>query len=121
MERAMKPSLATVAVLTFLFVISARSAFALECPAPQETGKTLVSEEEMKELGQRLANDESGNGIDEAKAELRAKDPKVTVDELVDVLVGAYCTWVASEGIDDDVARQKVQTFAKLAYERLAN
>jgi hypothetical protein len=95
-------------------------AWALECPLPQHVhGKLLMSADEMRALGRRLLDDTSGNAVPEAAADLRSKDPKLSVSKIVDVLVGAYCAGIASEGLEDAVAKGKMRVFAKQTLDRL--
>lgn len=95
---------------------------ALECPLPQYvngSGAALMSEAEMNALGRRIISDPSGNAVTEAAAELRRKYPKLSTEKTVDVLAGAYCSGIVSQGLEDPVAKEKIRRFAAQVLNRI--
>ena len=116
-----KPSLPLIALGLVLCTGLPAPVHALECPLPQHArdGSVLLSPDETKALGQRLITDDTGNAVPEAAAELRAKNPTISAAKIVDTLTGAYCTAIATKGLEESAAKAKVKTFSRQALDQL--
>jgi hypothetical protein len=103
-----------------IFGSASAKASALECP---ETGKgavpALITPAQEKLLA--AGGEDMANEVNELIARLKDRQPGISIEEITNELVAAYCPIISRTSLSTEVKRDRVDTFGALVRKRLAS
>jgi hypothetical protein len=122
-EAPMMTTKTLILAFGFILLCWSNETGAFECPRPETSSPGVLQESKKDEqqLSQMFTGGDIESKIGVAVASLQKKYPKATDTEIINYLVGAYCTAVSDmPGLTDANKTARIEHFSATLFEMLS-